>query len=501
MVSIRGRRVLGLLVLLGTGRVQALMLPEARDLAINPAIYPGSQPRTFADIPVGDRPLFDFEPHDLDVKNQPPETAELLAKIFRSPEVTAIKGPNGLTQYCRIPAPLTRNSVTAEQLDQAPRVAGEMALNGGRDAHERLQRQLLLARKLQPSCVSMTAQYWTYEVCPFKYVRQFRRKDQATATEGRHAIESSRQGEEGAAGTVPAALRRPGESAVEQPSLSYVIPTDHQEVITEEYLLGRYLPPSSPAPEESSPSSSSSLSSPPAEPNDRLLGSILVQTYQDGDRCESLRDAPPRQVQIHYECDGPSESLYRIISVAEITSCVYRVRLGSPIFCLTQDPLRSTVRSVVCHPDRPPNSATASNLKRAEARGAAGRKETSTPSRAKGSTPKRERLRAHLYKFLTDGAVNFPLIHKVLSEFMANEAIEMPEDAQQIPESLLRKWLAILGVDVASLQALSREQDRGTRGGEEGAEDNDDADEDESDKGRRRGQRSQVERVIFRIPL
>lgn len=490
-----------MLVLLGAGSVQALLLPEAHDLIINPAIYPGLQPRTFADVPIGDRPLFDFEPHDLDVRNDPPQTAEMLQEIFQSPDVTDIKGPNGFTQFCRIPPPSTRNSVTAEQLDQAPRVAGEMPLNGGRDAHERLQRQLLLARKLQPSCVSVTAQYWTYEVCPFKHVRQFRREDSATATERGRAIESSRQGEEGGAGVgasaASAALRRPNEP---EPSSPAGIPAD--QVATEEYLLGRYIPPSS-------SSSSSAADGEFADSSDHLLGNVLVQTYQDGDRCESLRDAPPRQVQVHYECDSPSGSLYRIISVAELTSCVYRVRLGSPLFCLNQDPSRTTVRSVLCYPDRPYDSLAASHPRNAASE-AAKRKETA-PSRSKGTTPRRERLRTHLYKFLTDGAINFPLIHKILSEFMANEAIEMPEDAHQIPDSLLRKWLAILGFDVASLQALARDRpeqgdDDGARGddgggAEDGNANSDDADENGGEGGKRRGRRSQVERVIFRIPL
>lgn len=257
-------------------------------------------------------------------------------------------------------------------------------------------------------------------------MRQFHRKSRPTAEElsaAAVAAAGAVKGEEGGRDVAKKIL----DDTMNQLLRAAVIT---EEVITEEYLLGRYIP-------------SSTLQDGEGDASDRIVDDVLVQKYHDGDRCETLAGSPLRRVDVYYECDPTEGPIYHILDVAEIASCSYRIRIGSRLFCLVGRFSRPLGETVLCYPSLPSPHVT--NKGTVEDKDA-GRTEPQ-PDR-NDRKKQRELLRLQLHDFLNSGSTNFPIVHKLITDFMRDQNIPMPEGEHEIPDLLLARWLSIFDRDL-----------------------------------------------------
>lgn len=202
-----------------------------------------------------------------------------------------------------------------------------------------------------------------------------------------------------------------------------------QEVITDEYLLGRYIP---------------------EDGSDKLVNGHLVQQYVDGDRCTELDGNPPRQVEVRYECNL-SKVMDHIIDVTEVSSCHYFVRIGTSRVCSSTSSLPNTNSAIKCFPlvsSFPTSSKPLEDHATESTTGGGTQDRNPDPEHtSKKESRGRKFWKQRLRDFLAHDAHEFPLIHKFLQEFMEAEHLAMPDPHEDLPERLIQKWFALLDVN------------------------------------------------------
>jgi hypothetical protein len=207
-----------------------------------------------------------------------------------------------------------------------------------------------------------------------------------------------------------------------------------QEIITDEYLLGRYVPESD---------------------GDQIIDGHFVQMYVDGDRCGEEENGTPRQTTVRYEC-SLAKIADHIIDVTEVSLCRYSIRIGSSRICSSQTVLPSSNHSIKCYPMSSSsafNTSTGWSVEKAESNPVV---PNSTTSSSKGprTTGKKSDSRDNtfwrrrLHDFLAHDSREYPLVHKLLQDFMEAEQLALPNASEDIPQRLVEKWLAIIGLDV-----------------------------------------------------
>lgn len=214
--------------------------------------------------------------------------------------------------------------------------------------------------------------------------------------------------------------------------LQSILGRNEQEVISEDVLLGRYIPEVS---------------------KDRLVNGVYIQSYIDGDRCSSEEPAP-RVTEVKYEC-SLSKPIDHIIGVTEVSLCHYSVRVGTSKMCATDAASSLPISSISCVKTSTLQRwiETSWDLKKASS------SNSSVPNRGIGTRSKKADAslfwRQKLRHFITHDRNEYPIIHKLVMEFMQSENMDQPDTEEDIPDVLVKKWLLLLGINDESTPSNS----------------------------------------------
>lgn len=206
--------------------------------------------------------------------------------------------------------------------------------------------------------------------------------------------------------------------------LQSILGRNEQEVISEDVLLGRYIPEAS---------------------KDRLVNGMYIQSYIDGDRCSS-EEPTPRVSEVKYEC-SLSKPIDHIISVTEVSLCHYSVRVGTSKMCATDAPLSLPLSSITC--------MKTSTLQRwIEASWEPKKASSSNSSEGGPEIGQRSKKvdtslfwKKKLRDFIAHDRNEYPIMHKLVMEFMQSENMNQPDTEEDIPDVLVKKWLLLLGIN------------------------------------------------------
>lgn len=240
----------------------------------------------------------------------------------------------------------------------------------------------------------------------------------------------------------PAAAQMGMPEAVKE-MMGAILGRAEHDVIIDEYFVGRYIP--------DDPTS------------DRVVNGRLVQHYVDGDICEGVEglNGEPihREAEVSYEC-SLVQPLDHVLDVTEVSSCKYSIRVGSPRLCASQSMLASSRRAIKCFPITEPVFAPKTNYTSGPSKENTNKKQQSANKDGKKKKAGKpldfwtERLAA----FMQQDQDRFPLIHKIMADFMqgmGNEAaaagaagpIQFFGPNDEVSEAVLNKFLGILGID------------------------------------------------------
>lgn len=219
-----------------------------------------------------------------------------------------------------------------------------------------------------------------------------------------------------------------------QDILQTVLGRAEQEIVTEECLLGRYVP---------------------GAENNQLVDGRLLQIYIDGDRCGDDGKEHTRQTEVRYEC-SLAKVVDHIIDVTEVSSCQYTVRVGSPKVCSSNAALISSKRTIRCFPK---HTSLAAPIPKPEVTQEQSLSEPDkTPDEPK--QPEKEAkeeamplLKKRLREFMAQGEQDYPLVHKILKESMEAESMTVPLSDEDLPEQRIDKWLSLLGINLDDQEA------------------------------------------------
>lgn len=235
--------------------------------------------------------------------------------------------------------------------------------------------------------------------------------------------------------------------------------TQQNQVITQDYLLGRYIP--------------------GAERTEEIVNGRFVQSYSDGDVCFSSDGSTVvRKTAVRYECNDEN-TFDRIMEVTEVSFCSYTIRIGSPSLCLILNPTKNEAAArladaslIDCFPVG--NHSTAAPLKEEQPTGEEpespaiiGSSSIPTKGFLKNPQSPHHSPRTHpqspanlpdtknlfwkqlLREFLKgpSSSKDFPIIRKALLQYIEDEQILISaDDEQPLPDDLVEKWLQLLGV-------------------------------------------------------
>lgn len=158
-----------------------------------------------------------------------------------------------------------------------------------------------------------------------------------------------------------------------------------------------------------------------------------------------------RIAEVKYEC-SLGKPIDHIISVTEVSSCHYSIRIGTPKICATDAVLPRPVSSITCVKASTVQHwlETAWEPKKAPAASdgpVTGRSTSQDSMRADGTLFWKQRLR----HFIAHDRSEYPIIHKLVMEFMQAEHMHQPDSEEDIPDVLVKKWLLLLGIDDESI--------------------------------------------------
>ncbi|KAK3847852.1 MAG: hypothetical protein J3R72DRAFT_430946 [Linnemannia gamsii] len=206
--------------------------------------------------------------------------------IHESPSTVVMKDTDGMRWSCMIPPKLVHEVKTAPTLTPQ-----EMKEEENRSIHRGLE----LLDHLSAVCLQMTPDYWTYEYCHKKWIRQYHA---VPANNGQMVPENEDN-------TYVLALYQPETSSAQD------------KPVSNEAALEQQSP--------SSPVSSTITTTKLKISNDRRY---LAQQWEHGDICKPTKK--PRMVEVQFQC-GPLGDMIQLVT--EHATCTYTMVISSPSLC------------------------------------------------------------------------------------------------------------------------------------------------------------------------